>query len=137
MLQIRNALNGTVGLATLLRELRDLYTVGHERRVAHLARAIGAGLGLGSDRMEGLWVAGSRHDVGKMMVPMEILSKPGRITVVAVTMEAMSSHRPYRPALGLDAALAEITRGRGTAYDEAAVDACLHLFRNKNYVLQA
>ena len=55
-----------------------------------------------------------------------------RITAVADTVEAMSSHRPYRAALGLDAALAEITRGRGTAYGEAAVDARLHLFRDKN-----
>jgi HD-GYP domain-containing protein (c-di-GMP phosphodiesterase class II) len=47
----------------------------------------------------------------------------------------MSSHRPYRPALGVEAALAEISRGRGSAYDPAVADACLNLFRNKGYSL--
>jgi len=53
---------------------------------------------------------------------------------VADVVEAMSSHRPYRPSLGLDAALAEITRQRGVLYDPAVVDSCLKLFREKNYV---
>jgi PAS domain S-box-containing protein len=196
LLQVRATLVSAVGLATVLGELRDPYTVGHERRVAHLARAIGEEFGLDKDQLMGLWGAGSLHDVGKMTVPMEILSRPGRvtapetalihehpragfdvlrgvawpwpvaevalqhheridgngypqglkgeaillearITAVADTVEAMSSHRPYREALGLEAALAEITRGKGTAYDESVVDACLHLFRDKHYVLQA
>jgi HD-GYP domain-containing protein (c-di-GMP phosphodiesterase class II) len=58
-----------------------------------------------------------------------------RIMAVADVIEAMSSHRPYRAALGLDAALAEIERGRGTVYDTAVVDACLRLFREKGYTL--
>ena len=60
-----------------------------------------------------------------------------RIMAVADVIEAMSSHRPYRPGLGIDKALAEIERGRGTAYDADAVDACLRLFREKNYELPA
>jgi len=52
-------------------------------------------------------------------------------------VEAMSSHRPYRPGLGLEKALAEIDRGRGTLLDAQAVDACLRLFREKGYTLPA
>jgi HD-GYP domain-containing protein (c-di-GMP phosphodiesterase class II) len=56
-----------------------------------------------------------------------------RIMAVADVMETMASHRPYRAALGVDAALKEIERGRGTLYDPAAVDACLRLFRDKRF----
>jgi len=58
-----------------------------------------------------------------------------RIMAIADVVEAMASHRPYRPGLGIDAALAEIERGRGTAYDPVIADTCLNLFRNKGYVL--
>jgi HD-GYP domain-containing protein (c-di-GMP phosphodiesterase class II) len=58
-----------------------------------------------------------------------------RVLAVADTVEAMSSHRPYRPGLGIDKALAAIERGRGSAYDAPAVDACLRLFRGKGYTL--
>ena len=60
-----------------------------------------------------------------------------RIMAVADVVEAMSSHRPYRPGLGTDKALAEIERGRGSAYDQAAADACLKLFREKGYKIPA
>lgn len=60
-----------------------------------------------------------------------------RITAVADVVEAMSSHRPYRPGLGIDTALAEIERGRGVLYDAAIVDVCLKLFREKGYTLPA
>ncbi|MBK7903256.1 MAG: HD domain-containing protein [Proteobacteria bacterium] len=172
--------------------MRDPYTAGHERRVAALAVAIAAELGLDSVVQEGLDVAGHLHDVGKVMVPSEILSKPGklspiemqlvqghcqagynilssvdfpwpvadiilqhherldgsgypgglkgeailrqaRILAVADVVEAMSSHRPYRSGLGVTVALAEIERGSGTAYAQDVVEACLRLFREKNY----
>ena len=58
-----------------------------------------------------------------------------RIMAVADVVEAMSSHRPYRAALGMDKALAEIERGRGTAYDATVVEACLNLFRHKGYTI--
>lgn len=175
---------------------RDPHTAGHERRVAGLAVAIGAELGFGAPRQEGLRVAGHLHDIGKITIPAEILSKPGklraielqliqghpqasydvlkgvewpwpvaqvalqhhermdgsgypqglkgeailleaRIMTVADVVEAMSSHRPYRPGLGIDKALAEIERGRGTAYDTDIADACLRLFREKFYQLLA
>ena len=61
------------------------------------------------------------------------ISLEGRILAVADVVEAMSANRPYRAALGIEPALAEIERGRGTIYDEKVVDACLILFRNKAY----
>jgi HD-GYP domain-containing protein (c-di-GMP phosphodiesterase class II) len=60
-----------------------------------------------------------------------------RILAVADVVEAMMSHRPYRPGLGLDAALAEIERGRGILYDPIVADACLKLFREKGYTMPA
>jgi putative nucleotidyltransferase with HDIG domain len=181
-----------VEVATIISEMRDPYTAGHERRVAKLASAIGAGLGFDENRQEGLRVAGYLHDIGKVGIPSEILVKPGRISAieyqliqghaqagydvlqgmqwpwpvaevalqhherldgsgyphglrgeailpearimaVADVVEAMSSHRPYRPALGIDSALAEIERGAGTAYDRAVVNACLRVFREEAY----
>ncbi|PKN84249.1 MAG: hypothetical protein CVU51_10860, partial [Deltaproteobacteria bacterium HGW-Deltaproteobacteria-1] len=58
-----------------------------------------------------------------------------RILAVADVVEAMSSHRPYRPALGVEAALEEIGKNRGTLYDDAVAEACLRLFREKGYRL--
>lgn len=65
----------------------------------------------------------------------EEISLEARILAVADTVEAMASHRPYRPALGIAAALAEIEKHRGITYDADAVDACVRLFRGKGYVL--
>ena len=194
--QLQVAVMSTVQVATTLSEMRDPYTAGHERRVAEIAVAIGAELGLDERRQEGLRVAGHLHDVGKITIPSEILSKPGkisavellllqghaqagydvlkdvefpwpvaqvalqhhermngsgypqglkgdaivfeaRIMAVADVVEAMASHRPYRPALGIEAALAEIQRGRGTAYDPVVADACMKLFKEKSYAIPA
>jgi PAS domain S-box-containing protein len=194
--QLKTAFLSTVEVATTLSEMRDPYTAGHERRVGEIAAAIGAELGLDEQRVEGLRVAGHLHDIGKITIPAEILSKPGklsdieyrliqghpqsgydvlkdvefpwpvaqvalqhhermdgsgypqglkddaiileaRIMAVADVVEAMSSHRPYRPGLGIDKSLAEIERGRGTAYDADVADACLRLFREKGYRLPA
>ena len=196
MAQLETAFMSTVQVATTLSEMRDPYTAGHERRVAEIAVAIGAELGFDSRQREGLRVAGYLHDIGKITIPSEILSKPGRLTpieldlirghaqasydvlkavefpwpvagvalqhheridgsgypqglegeailiearimAVADVVEAMSSHRPYRPGLGIEVALAEIERGRGTSYDADAVDACLRLFREKHYQFPA
>ena len=188
--QLQTAVMSTVEVATTLSEMRDPYTAGHERRVAEIAVAIGTELGFDVRRLAGLRVAGQLHDVGKITIPSEILSKPGkisaiefqliqghaqagfdvlkgvefpwpvaqvalqhhermdgsgypqglkgeailleaRIMAVADVVEAMSSHRPYRPALGMEAALAEIKRGRGTVYDPVVADACLKLYEAK------
>jgi len=194
--QLEKAFMSTVGVATTLSEMRDPYTAGHERRVAEIAVAIGKEFEFDDRRLEGLRVAGYLHDVGKMTIPSEILSKPGRLSAiefqliqgharasydvlkdvefpwpvaqvalqhhermdgsgypqglkgediiiearimaVADVVEAMSSHRPYRPGLGIEKALAEIERGRNTVYDTQAADACLRLFREKGYSVPA
>ncbi len=192
--QLQTAFMNTVEVAMTLSEMRDPYTAGHERRVGEIAVAIGSELGFDEYRLEGLRVAGYLHDIGKITIPAEILSKPGkltpielqlikghsqasydvlkdmkfpwpvaavalqhhermdgsgypqglkgeailleaRITAVADVIEAMASHRPYRPGLGIDKALAEIERGRGRAYDPVVADACLKLFREKGYAI--
>jgi PAS domain S-box-containing protein len=192
--QLKIAFMSTVEVATTLSEMRDPYTAGHERRVGKIAASIGIELGFDERRIEGLHVAGNLHDIGKITIPAEILSKPGKLTkieyqliqghsqssydvlkevefpwpvaqialqhhermdgsgypqglkgeailfearimAVADVVEAMSSHRPYRPGLGIDKALAEIERGRGSAYDWDVADACLRLFREKHYQL--
>lgn len=194
--EIKESFMSTVKVATIISEMRDPYTVGHERRVAEIACAIGTELGFDGERLAGLRVAGHLHDVGKISVPSEILSKPGRISAVeyelvkghaqasydilkdvkfpwpiaeialqhheridgsgypnklkgneilfearilavADVVEAMSSHRPYRAGLGIDAALAEISRGRGSVYDPDVVDACLRIFQESKFVLPA
>jgi HD-GYP domain-containing protein (c-di-GMP phosphodiesterase class II) len=157
---------------------------------------MGVELGLPADHLDALLFAGNIHDIGKIAVPAEILSKPGklsamefglikehsqtayemlrpvtfpwplpeivlqhherldgsgypgglkedailleaRIIAVADVVEAMASHRPYRAALGIDVALAEITKQRGKQLDAPAVDACIRLFREKEYKFPA
>lgn len=177
-------------------EMRDPYTAGHQRRVAQLAVDIAREIGLLDDQVHGIHLASIVHDLGKIHIPAEILSKPAklseiefslimthpqagfeilkgiafpwpiaqtvwqhherldgsgyphgltsdaiileaRILAVADVVEAMSSHRPYRPGLGIGAALEEIERNRGVLYDPDAVDACLRLFRTRQYKLPA
>jgi PAS domain S-box-containing protein/putative nucleotidyltransferase with HDIG domain len=78
--QLKIAFMSTVEVATTICEMRDPYTAGHERRVANIAAAIGIELGLDAHRQEGLRVAGHLHDIGKISVPSEILSKPGKLS---------------------------------------------------------
>jgi PAS domain S-box-containing protein/putative nucleotidyltransferase with HDIG domain len=196
LMQLQSALMHTVEVATTLSEMRDPYTAGHEKRVAEISVAIAAELGFDAGRIEGLQIAGYLHDIGKITIPSEILSKPGKLSSaefellkghaqagyevlknvdfpwpvanmvlqhheridgsgyprglkgdamlleakilgVADVIEAMASHRPYRPSLGIEKALAEIERGNGTAYDPLVADVCLKLFREKGYSLPA
>ncbi|MBE3117380.1 MAG: HD domain-containing protein [Candidatus Atribacteria bacterium] len=193
--RLRKILGGIIDLMASVVESKDPYTAGHQRRVSDLARSIATEMGLPSEEVEGIRTAGLIHDLGKIAIPAEILSKPGRLTAleyqliqthvsvayellkpiqfpwpianavaqhherldgsgypaqlkgdaigvpgrvlaVADVVESMASHRPYRPALGMDRALEEIQRGRGTQYDPNAVDACLRLFREKAYSLR-
>ena len=190
--KLRASLEETIGIARQLVELRDPYTAGHEQHVGDLAKAIAAEMGFDDKYQQRLMIAGYLHDIGKIIVPAEILCKPGKITpeefnlikghvqagyellkritfpwdisravlehherlngsgypnslnadqismegrilAVADVVEAMSAYRPYRPALGIDNALAEIERGRGVIYDEAVVDACVKIFRESGY----
>jgi PAS domain S-box-containing protein len=189
---LKKTLDGTVEAISGLVEYRDPYTAGHERRVARLAKAIGESMSLPEKKLEGLRVAGYIHDLGKISIPAEILSKPGRLTAVemqlvqqhaqtgydilkhlefpwpiaqtvlqhherldgsgypyhlkgdaiilearivavADVVEAISSHRPYRAALGLDFALSEIRKNRGALYDPQVADTCLSLFQNRAF----
>jgi PAS domain S-box-containing protein/putative nucleotidyltransferase with HDIG domain len=195
LLGLRDALSGTIQVLSAVSEKRDPYTAGHQRRVANLAQAIAQELGLSPDRVEGIRVAGVIHDIGKISIPAEILSKPARLSEIEYKMiqshaqighdilgdvkfawpianiilqhhermdgsgypqglkgddillesrilavsdvvEAMASHRPYRSALGIEAALKEIENNKGLLYDSAVVSACLKLFREKGYALK-
>ena len=167
-------------------ETRDPYTAGHQRRVAELAALIAHAMDLPHDKVDGITIAATIHDIGKLGVPSELLVKPTRLTkiefelikghpragydilksidfpwpiaemvyqhhekingsgypraltgadilleariiAVADVVEAIASHRPYRPALGFTMAIRELSENRGTLYDPAPVDACLSL----------
>lgn len=194
MKRLDRALQATIHVLAQVLERKDPYTSGHQRRVAALAGAIASGMGLGEESVDGIIMAGQIHDIGKVSVPAEILSKPGplsplemqlirehpahgkeilegvdspvplgdivlqhherldgsgypqglkgddilleaRILAVADVVEAMASHRPYRPSRGIEEALLEIEANRGTQYDRDVVDTCLRLFREEGYSL--
>jgi putative nucleotidyltransferase with HDIG domain len=190
--QQKIAMEGTVRAIAYTVETRDPYTAGHQRRVTKLACTIGEEMGLSRDQIEGLRMSGELHDIGKIHVPAEILSKPGQISeaeytiikthsqvghdilktiefpwpvakivlqhhermngsgypgglkgkdilleakilAVADVIEAMATHRPYRPALSIEDALGEISKNRGTLYDPNVVDICLKVFKEKKF----
>lgn len=193
--RLQSALSGVIGALASTVERRDPYTAGHQQRVSKLAAALAQEMGLPEERVEGLRMAGTLHDLGKIAVPAEILSKPGtisefefsiiknhsqvaydilkeiefpwpiarivlehherldgsgypqglsdgeimleaRIMAVADTVEAMASHRPYRPSLGMKAALEEIQKYKGELYDADAVNACIHLCYEQGFKLE-
>jgi len=191
---LRKAVGTTIQVLVSALESRDPYTSGHQSRSADLACVIATEMGLAHDKIEGIRMAGIIHDIGKLSIPVEILSKPtkltdiefslikehsrsgyemlknvespwplaeivyqhhermngsgyprnlkgdeilmeSRILAVADVVEAMASHRPYRPTLGIEAALEEIEKNKGILYDNAVADACLRLFQEKGYQL--
>ena len=93
--ELKAAFMSSVQVATTISEMRDPYTAGHERRVAEIAVAIGAELGFDAHRQEGLRVAGHLHDVGKMNIPAEILSKPGRFPQSSSSWSRGTPRRAY------------------------------------------
>jgi HD-GYP domain-containing protein (c-di-GMP phosphodiesterase class II) len=190
--KLQEGLKSTVQAISATVEMRDPYTAGHQRRVADLAAGIAGEMGLPHEQIYAIHLAGIVHDLGKVAIPAEILSKPAklskieysliqshanvgydilkdidfpwpvaqmvlqhhermdgsgypqglqgdaillgaRVLAVADVVEAMASHRPYRPSLGLDAALQEISSKRGTGFDAAVVDAALRLIRERHY----
>lgn len=192
MLQLRKNLTGTVQAMAMTVETRDPYTAGHQRRTSDIARGIAQEMGLPGKQVDGIRMAGVIHDLGKISIPAEILSKPGKIgrpefslikhhpqtgydilkgidfrwpvadivlqhheridgsgypfglvsedilieakiIGVADVIEAMSSHRPYRPALGIDKAFSEIMQHRGDLYDADVVDATVELFTKREF----
>lgn len=188
----QETLNGLINTLSSTIEARDPYTSGHQKRVTELAIAIAEEMELSEDKIAGIRMAGVIHDLGKIAIPAEILSKPSRLSEpefnlikshsqvgydilknirfplpianivhqhhermngsgyplgiagndiliesrvigVADVVEAMSSHRPYRPSLGIDAALEEIMKDRGTFFDPDAVNACLKIIQEKKF----
>jgi len=189
---LQKALEGIIKAMAMTVETRDPYTAGHQQRTANLAHAIAKEMKLPEKQVEGTHLAGIIHDLGKIAVPAEILSKStrlrdeefrmiqihpqvgydilktiefpwslaeivlqhhermdgsgypaglsrgeilleARILTVADVVEAMASHRPYRPSLGIDNALQEILKSRDTFYDAEVVDVCVKLFKEKGF----
>ena len=93
---LTRAVEGTIHTIAATVEVRDPYTAGHQKRVAALAAVIAAELGLTRDQVEGIRMAATIHDLGKVRVPAEILSKPGRIT--DLEYEMIKTH----PRVGYD-----------------------------------
>jgi len=184
---LKKTLNDAINTMVKIVELRDPYTAGHQQKVADLATAIAGEMKFDDTQIDQLRTAAVIHDIGKIYVPSDILSKPGKLTAIELSLirthaqngydivqgmdfpgavaetilqhherldgsgypnglkaedtlmkakilavadvvEAMSSHRPYRAALGIDKALEEISKNRGKIYDPDVVDACLELF---------
>ena len=83
---VRKSLQGIIQSISLIIETRDPYTAGHQRSVANLARAIALVMGLPPERIEGIRLAATVHDLGKISIPAEILSKPSRLTEAEISM---------------------------------------------------
>lgn len=191
---LKRNLQETVNALMRMAEKRDPYTTNHQYRVARLAGAIAKKIGLNENQFEGIVIAGTLHDLGKICIPTDLLNKPGsltyiemaiikthpqvgydiiknlpfefpvadiviqhherldgsgypagltgdeilfeaRILAVADVVEAMASHRPYRPSLGLEVPLKEIENNTGKLYDPKVVAACLKLFQNQGFDL--
>lgn len=189
---VRRSMEGIIHAMALAIETRDPYTAGHQARVTKLAMTIGRELNMPLKQVEAIRMAGMIHDVGKIAVPAEILSKPGKLTniefslikthptvgyhilkdidfphpiaqivlqhherldgsgypkgaakdeiliqakiiAVADVVEAMASHRPYRPSLGLEKAIWEIRQNKGILYEPQIAEICINLFQNKGF----
>ena len=190
--KLKKNLDEIVSAMSLTAEKRDPYTAGHQKRTTERAMALAGEMGLSEHQIKGVQMAGLIHDMGKISIPAEILSKPcklneveiqlvrrhpqaafeilkkidfpwpvdlivlqhhekmdrsgypqglagedilleARILCVADVVESIESHRPYRPGLGIDKALEEISKNRGILFDPDVVDACLRLFKEKNF----
>ena len=192
--KLKIATEGIIQAMAMTIEIRDPYTAGHQRRVRDLSCAIAENMGLSKESINTIRMSSMIHDLGKIALPSEILSKPGllttsefelikthsqtgynilkdiefpwplaeivlqhhermdgsgypqglsgkdilheaRIVAVADVVEAISSHRPYRPALGVDKALEEISMNKNVLYDRAVVETCVKLFSDGRFEL--
>ncbi len=194
--EVRQTLEGVIHTLSSMVEVRDPYTSGHQVRVANLACAIAKHMQLPEDQIIGIRMAGAIHDLGKIAVPAEILTKPSKLSeiefnilkthpkighdiprqvkfpwpiaeiiyqhheridgsgyprgikdeqilieakimAVADVVESMSSHRPYRPSLGIEVALEEISNNMGSKYDQEVVQACLKVIKENQFDFNA
>ena len=190
--KLEKALSSIIDTLASVVEIQDPYTAGHQKNVAKLAKAISEKLGLPKDLIGGIDIAAKIHDIGKLVIPASILSKPGKISDiehelikthpkvgcdmikniefqwpiaemvlqhherldgsgypnglkdkniilgakiigVADVVEAISSHRPYRPSLGIKKTLEEISTNKGKLYDSKVVDVCINLFKKEKF----
>lgn len=187
---IEATLEGVVKALAMVVELRDPYTAGHQLRVSNFATEIAKRMGLSNEIVDGIKTIGLLHDIGKIIVPAEVLSKPSRLTdyefrfikehpqagydilkgiefpiqvalavlqhheridgsgypqgltdenilleakiiAVADVLESMASHRPYRPALGINAAIEEVTKNKSRLYDSEVVEVAISILNNE------
>ncbi len=194
--KLQKTMEGTINIIAKIVETRDPYTAGHQQRVSKLATSIAHEMILSQDKIEGIRITALVHDIGKISVPAEILTKPSklnemefdliknhskigndilkkidfpwplaeivlqhhermdgsgypaglsgkkilleaRILGVADVVEAMSSHRPYRPTLGIDKALEEISQNKGILYDPEVVDTTIKLFKEEGFKFES
>ncbi len=190
--KLEKSFDTTIETMSKIVETRDPYTSGHQSRVSQLATRIALELNLSREKIKGIRIAALIHDIGKIAIPSEILTNPGKLTDiefslikshsqkgydivkginfpyqiapiilqhherndgsgypkglkgdeilleakiigVADVVEAMSSHRPYREALGIDVALEEISKNKGILYEPEVADACIKLFKEKGF----
>jgi HD-GYP domain-containing protein (c-di-GMP phosphodiesterase class II) len=191
---LAGALSASVAALVTAMGTRDPYTTGHESRVADISVAIGREMGWEEGRLQGVRLAAMVHDIGKIAIPAEILTKPARLSpaeyaivkehpdtgytilkdvpflwpiadmvrqhhemldgsgyplglkadqilpeskvlAVADIVEAMASMRPYRPARGLEVALAEVESQAGKQLDAEVVRICASLFRERRLIV--
>jgi len=190
--KLKKTINAIIETISKIMDTRDPYTAGHQTRVTKLAVRIAQEMSLSPDKIESVKIASLIHDIGKIGIPSEILTKPtkldaiefsfikkhpeigftilkdidfpypiaqivlqhherndgsgypqglkrenilleAKIINIADVVEAMSSHRPYREALGIDVALDEIVRNKGILYEPRIVDVCVKLFKEKGF----
>ncbi len=93
--KLKDALRRTIQALAATVEARDPYTAGHQQRVGDISCAIAAEMGLPEDQIEGIRLAGIIHDIGKMSVPADILTKPGRLTEMEISIIRTHSHVGY------------------------------------------
>ena len=188
--KVQIMLDGTVKTMSKIVETRDPYASGHEAKVAIISCKIAEEMRLSKEQIEAIHIAATLHDIGKISVPSEILTKPGRLSDLemeiikthcrvaydilktikfpypvadiilqhhermngsgypqglkgesilleariigtADVIDAMASHRPYRPALGVDVAMEEIVNCKGKLYDSAVVDICVSIYKTR------
>ena len=100
--RLQGLLNNTITTIAKIVEMRDPYTAGHEHRVSLLACSIAREMGLSEDTLEGIRVSGMLHDIGKLYVPSEILSKTGVLNEIELVMISMHAQAGYETLKNID-----------------------------------